>query len=516
LGNIQQKISEWNADPKRAMRLVWAWLGAWCVLRVLFAGTFPLAPDEANYWQWGRHLDLSYHDQAPMIGWTIALFTFLFGDNEVAVRLPSILSMGVASVYMVLMARRFFGERTAMAVALLSQGVLEFNVGGLMATADGVQAAGWAAAAYHAARAYEEDTWRQWLLAGLWLGFGLLSKYTMVIFAAGAFCYGAFSHQHRWRLAGPKPWVAVALAVALFSPVLFWNHAHGWNSAKHVAHIGGAGESFGLHLKYLLEYLGSQLGLLSPLVFLLVCMAWNRALFSSETRKNWFVTFCLWTSLPMFGGFLLLSLHNRVYGNWPGAGFITATVLAAALYATGARGVWARPRPRLFKWTLGMSYAMTLLVFFQAATQAIPIPASLDRTATELSGWDTVGEKAGEMRADMPRPDKTFLFGIRYQEASQLAFYTPGKPWTASINRWGRPNVYDYWLEDKDILGWDAVGLTKRVDSLPDLLPEVFERVEGPFEHKVVRKRPFGGEQVVRTLYFWRGYGFKGGLRVGR
>ena len=58
----------------------------------------------------------------------------------------------------------------------------------------------------------------------------------------------------------------------------------------------------------------------------------------------------------------------------------------------------------------------------------------------------------------MPAPERTFIFGLRYQTASEMAFYTPGKPHTVSINRWKRPNVYDYWWTDADLLGWDAVG----------------------------------------------------------
>ena len=100
--------------------------------------------------------------------------------------------------------------------------------------------------------------------------------------------------------------------------------------------------------------------------------------------------------------------------------------------------------------------------------------------------------------------------------ASELAFYVPGQPFTVSINRWNRPNVYDYWWQDQELLGKDAVGVTRDKSSRAKLL-DVFERVESPVPFFVFSP---GANQIdnqhlipVRTLYIYRCFGFKGGLR---
>ena len=198
----------------------WLWILGFTLFRIVYAHLFLLVPDECNYWQWSRHLAWGYHDQAPLIAWVIKVSTLFLGQTAIGVRLPSVLAMAAASGYLVAISYRWLGGRTAFAVALLTQGILEFNVGGLMATCDGIQAAAWAGAAYHVARAYEDDTWRQWLLGGLWFGFGLLSKYTMVIFLPSAFLYGLFSLRHRYRLAGIRPYIGVLLGGAMFLPVI--------------------------------------------------------------------------------------------------------------------------------------------------------------------------------------------------------------------------------------------------------------------------------------------------------
>ncbi len=494
-----------------------AWIGGWTLFRLAYSAGFLLAPDETNYWQWGRHLAWGYHDQAPLLGWAIGLCTRVFGNHETAVRLPSILSMAVASGYMCAMAWRWFSPRAAWAVALLTQGVLEFNVGGLLATCDGLQAAAWAGACYHSARAFEDDRWGQWLSAGLWFGTGMLAKYTMVVFAPSVFAYGLFSALHRKRLAGVKPYAALAMGSLLFLPVVWWNYQNGFKSFRHVAYIGGANSGFSLHLKYLGDLLGSQAALLSPLVFILILAAWVAVLRGRYRPGHWIVPFCAFTSFPMLGLFLALSLHTRIYGNWPGAAYLTATVLAAAFFAPKTSGPGSelpRARPRLWKWTLGTSYGFTILVLVQTVFPVLPLPVAWDRTATELAGWDRLGRTASEMAASMPRPEKTFLFGLRYQVASELAFYAPGNPETVSINRWNRPNVYDYWFTDEELLDMDAVGATDRdPEQVQKRLAEVFERVEPPVALPILDRRPlWGPERQVGAFWLFRCHGFKGGI----
>ena len=187
------------------MRMAWVCIGLFTLVRLVYVNFFLLTPDEANYWQWARHLAWGYHDQAPMIAWTIRLATIVLGNTELAVRLPSAAAMTLSSVYLLLLARHWFGARVAWHTVLISQSVFIFNVGGLMATADGLQGAAWVGATYHAARALENGSWRQWGSSGIWFGLGLLSKYTVVLFLPCIVAYVVFSPYHRHYLKSIKP-----------------------------------------------------------------------------------------------------------------------------------------------------------------------------------------------------------------------------------------------------------------------------------------------------------------------
>lgn len=522
-----QIIRDAIRDDSFYIKTAWIWIVGFSLFRLLYSGAFLLAPDEANYWQWSRHMAWGYHDQAPMIAWAIRLATFLFGHTETVVRLPSILAMAIASAYMVAIAGRWISSRAAFHTAILSQAILEFNIGGLLATPDGLQAVAWAGASYHVAVAFEENRWSQWLKAGLWFGFGMLSKYTMVIFLPSVYLYGLLSQVHRKRLAGIRPYIGLLLGTIMFLPVIYWNAKNSWNSVRHVAFLGGANEQFTIHLNFFGDYFASQAGLLSPLVFLLILLAWPISLSKRFRTEKWIYAFLFFTSCPMVAGFAVLSLHTRVYGNWPGAGFLTASILIAAFFAGKANNTLknssqiinyiGRIGRKTWPWAVGTSYLLTALVLIQVIWPVMPIPTGLDRTSTEIQGWKNLGQTAGEMVHHMPNPGKTFLFGLRYQTASELAFYAPGKPLTVSINKWKRPNVYDYWWKDDDLIGWDAVGVTYDSQSHTNRLYQVFEHVDPPLELKIYRDSVFKKkepiEKPVKILYLYRAYGFKGGLR---
>ncbi|MCI5157017.1 MAG: hypothetical protein D3906_01000 [Candidatus Electrothrix sp. AUS1_2] len=151
-----------------------------------------------------------------------------------------------------------------------------------------------------------------------------------------------------------------------------------------------------------------------------------------------------------------------------------------------------------------------MLILAQLFYPILPLRVNLDRIARETRGWDELGRIVDRELRNMEHPEETFVFGLRYQFASELAFYMKGQPRTVSINRWSRPNVYDFWFTDTMLLGKDAVGIFEH-EAVITVLPEIFERVEPVMEVKLYRAGPWFGEEVVQTLYLARCYGFKGG-----
>src|SRR5712692_10263452 len=88
-----------------------------------------LAPDEAHYWDWSRHLDWSYYSKGPLVAYLIragcaltgSWSQQLVGSDMLAVRLPAVVcgSLLLVSLY-VLTIQVYADERLAAAAVALA------------------------------------------------------------------------------------------------------------------------------------------------------------------------------------------------------------------------------------------------------------------------------------------------------------------------------------------------------------------------------------------------------------
>src|SRR5262245_60551739 len=167
-------------------------LGA-AALRLVFLAhgcRLDLAPDEAHYWDWSRHLDWSYYSKGPLVAWLIRAGCLLAspwsraltGSDVLAVRLPAVTcgSLLLLSLY-VLTVQVFGRERLAVGVVALALTLPPVSAGALLMTIDAPYTClwGWALVLGHRA-IFRRSAWA-WPLAGLVVGLGILAKYTMVL-----------------------------------------------------------------------------------------------------------------------------------------------------------------------------------------------------------------------------------------------------------------------------------------------------------------------------------------------
>jgi hypothetical protein len=79
-----------------------------------------LTPEEAQYWDWSRHLDLSYYSKPPMVAYVNFLTTSLLGNTELAVRITPIVLSFLMSIFTYLFAKKLFDERVAIISSTLT------------------------------------------------------------------------------------------------------------------------------------------------------------------------------------------------------------------------------------------------------------------------------------------------------------------------------------------------------------------------------------------------------------
>jgi len=212
------------------------------LIRLGFAATTGLGVDESYMVTAGRVLSLGYFDHPPAAWWLSWGAAHLLGtETPVAVRLPFILLFALSQVLVWRIGSLLAGGRAGLwaAVALDVSPVFGVTTGTWVLPDGPLDAAllGMALCLLRAlspgdCREYFKDEARLgwWAGAGVCAGLALFSKYSAILPMGGALLYLASSRTHRHLLARPGPYVAVALSVVVFSPVLAWNATHGWAS----------------------------------------------------------------------------------------------------------------------------------------------------------------------------------------------------------------------------------------------------------------------------------------------
>ncbi|MCR9191550.1 MAG: glycosyltransferase family 39 protein [Gammaproteobacteria bacterium] len=199
------------------------------LLRVLFLGNHDLIVEEAYYWNYAAHMDLGYIDHPPMVAVLIKLSTAIFGTNEFGVRCPAMLCWLITAYYSYRWCELIQIGTGRFAVLLLS--ILPFfYLYSIMITPDLPMMACWSAVLYYLYRAIHLNHKHAWYAAGIALGLGLFSKYSIALLAVttGLFLIG--TPALRFWFGRKEPYLAAIIALLLFSPVIYWNATHDWAS----------------------------------------------------------------------------------------------------------------------------------------------------------------------------------------------------------------------------------------------------------------------------------------------
>lgn len=189
-------------------------------------GGYGIFRDELYYLACSRHLDLGYVDHPPLSVYLLALNSWLFGKSIFALRfLPAL--FGSMTIFLIgLLARELGGGRWALLLAGLSSLVsLIFLAMSSVYSMNALDHLVWAVVALLVARLLRTRKNAYWPLIGGMVGLGLLNKVGVLWLGAGIAVGLLATGERRW-LRTRWPWLAGALALALFLPYVWWNLTH--------------------------------------------------------------------------------------------------------------------------------------------------------------------------------------------------------------------------------------------------------------------------------------------------
>jgi 4-amino-4-deoxy-L-arabinose transferase-like glycosyltransferase len=390
------------------------------IARLWLDGHLELVFDEAYYALWARNLAWSYFDHPPMVALWIRFSTLCFGDHEFGVRALGTFSASAGTALIYFLSLRLFARREmAIFAALLYCAMLLISAGAIIITPDTPLIFFWSIAVYALVRIFCGGSSRWWLIVGLAMGLALQSKYTALLLGAGIVCAMVVVPRLRLWWRHPMPYISGLLSFGIFAPVILWNYRQGWAS---FALQFGRAHINDLSIRYIGEFLGSQIGLLTPFVFILALCGLRLGLRRHGDKDDEAHLFLVSLIAPLLAYFLFHSLHGRVHGNWIAPAYPVVAILGAEAafrqfeFSTRLQGIIAWSR----RLAVPVGLAVTAIAYLQAATAFVPMDPSTDPTGL-MSGWAHLADQLDAIAEDM---DARYIITSHYVLTSELNIYS--------------------------------------------------------------------------------------------
>ncbi len=405
-----------------ASRAKLTFLVLWTVvtaIKILIAARLPLFVDEAFYWQEGRHLAAAYSDLPALTAWLIRLGTEIGGQHTLALRAPFLLLAALMPWLLAHIGGRWFGEAAGWRVGSLVVLMPLTGSLGILALPDVPMAFATVLCLDAGARLLREVDAASAAELALGLTLGALSHYRFIGVIGVGMIALLLLPQGRKVLADPRVWVALALGIAAWAPLVAWNLEN-----------ADAGLRFQLVDRHPWSFqptgawfLLVQALLVTPLLFVALIQVFVRSFRNEEG------TFAQWRYFGLLGGvstlgFFVLGFFadvERVSFHWTLPGYLALLVAVPQLLAAWP-ALWRR-----LAWVMaGIGLLLMLGYYF-----SISVPAWRQQQASSkyypynFAGWEQLAKATKEELARAPTG--TQLLADNFKVGAELGFAL-GKP----------------------------------------------------------------------------------------
>jgi hypothetical protein len=197
-----------------------------------------------------------------------------------------------------------------------------------------------------------------------------------------------------WKTSGP--YLALFVALLVFSPNLYWNISHQMPTFQHTADISQGSNHYGLHWDTLGTFLAEQVLIGNPIIVFAFVFAILKFIKAPRSYLSWF---CLSASLPILLVICLQALLSRAHANWAAPAYLGVCLLSLSYLRQHAR--------KLIALAFIFNIAFAALLYHYQALVAKP----LDLKGTQSSdpfwavrNWPQINELvAQELSAELPQ-----------------------------------------------------------------------------------------------------------------
>jgi 4-amino-4-deoxy-L-arabinose transferase-like glycosyltransferase len=420
-----------------------------------------LMGDESYYWDWSRHPDWCYFSKPPMVSWLIWVFTWLLGHYPFSVRLPAVVSGTVFLWFFHATANAFYGRRTAAFALLLVLATPANVLANLIMTIDPPLYCFWMMTLYFLRKAIFDQQQRAWIWAGFTTAAALLSKQVAIALPLMLLVFIlADVNRRRWL---KREFLLYLLPISLAGlPVLLWNSGHDWVMFHHSQDhfTTQISDSLAMSVKNVGELLLYQQLLMSPLIFVLILILSVRSLlrYKSLAAEQQFLVLM---GPVLLLGVLLLSVEQKVQGNWPMPFYFSGLILLAAAWQNGQ---WRK----ILNFGLGMGFVMVAITYLLPnLLSVLNLEHSRLDPLKRFNSWPELVENVQIERQQLSLGlEKSFVVALGHRNlASQLAFYLPDHPWVYRYEAGGAIKTqYELWTGPEGFVGNNALVVSDTVD----------------------------------------------------
>lgn len=198
-----------------------AHLVVWTALPMALYSALPL--DSMEMLVWGQQWEWGYEKHPPLPAWIARAATEAAAGSPLGILLASQLCMVTCFWAAWRMGRSLVSPRAALLSAMLLECCLFYNYESTILNNNTVLYVFWSLAILALFRALETDQKRYWAALGVCGGLGMLTKYTFAMLPAVMLVFLVAHPEARrvWKTAGP--YLAAAIALAVFSPHIHWS-----------------------------------------------------------------------------------------------------------------------------------------------------------------------------------------------------------------------------------------------------------------------------------------------------
>lgn len=478
----------------RVPRSLLAGLLGLTAIRLVLAATLPLGDDEAYYWEWSRHLAAGYVDHPPAIAYLVWAGVRVLGNTPFAVHAVAVGLALATSLALWTLAREVIGRDAATWAVILYSLIPVFVAGSLLTAPDGPLFLCWVMTLLWAWRAATGTALGPWLAAGVWLGLGLQSKYVAVALPVSIGLWLLLSPVHRRWLTRREPYLGLAVALAIFAPVVWWNAAHHWISFALTA-LGTSRWTDQSNARF---FLTTQFVYVSPLMFPALILALVVAAWRGIRRQDPAWLFLAAAGWPVVLGAFAGSFLVYAKPHWSAPGYMAGVVALAGIATEPLPLAASHIRWRLFAIVAGVTGFIGALFYALPFLTATLLPPQID-PAANYYGWSQAGPAiAAVARRDAEGP--FFIASDWYQVMAPFDFSTAGQVSATTITG---DDQYRFWTPLETLRGRDGLFIRDSRQTYDVDLNQVCRGLEpGP---SVPLRR---GGVVIRTvdLVWCRGF----------